>query len=166
MSSTIRLCGKYGIEIPAGAPEEGCPGFLLEAALDAAGGQVVFGRYTLVELLGGGGIGIVWLARDKGTTRSHDYRRPRRARQIGNRRAHVQRSIRLAPEGSRLKQSAGSPSSLLRSAQVKFTAKMRRSCPPRGFGAINILAIACDRSGVIGSAIIRSVESILRLSSS
>jgi len=68
VNSTIRLCGKCGTEIPAGAPEEGYPGCLLEAALDAAGGQVVFGRYILVKLLGGGGIGIVWLARDKGTT--------------------------------------------------------------------------------------------------
>jgi serine/threonine protein kinase len=64
MTPLIRVCHKCGTEIPGDAPEGGCPSCLAQTALDAAGGQKVFGRYTLVKVLGRGGMAIVWLARD------------------------------------------------------------------------------------------------------
>src|SRR5437899_7047342 len=65
MPHVIRVCQKCGTEIPADAPEGGCPGCLLETALDAAGGQIVCGGDKLVKVLGRGGMGIVWLAHDE-----------------------------------------------------------------------------------------------------
>jgi hypothetical protein len=58
MISALRVCTKCGAEIPSDAPEGGCPGCLLQTALDATGGQVVFGRYTLIRILGRGEWGL------------------------------------------------------------------------------------------------------------
>src|SRR5262252_3436687 len=78
MTPVSRICPKCGSEIPVDAPEGGCPGCLLETALDAAGGQTValkgavrFGVYeidchadgSLCEL-GRGAMGVTYRATD------------------------------------------------------------------------------------------------------
>jgi hypothetical protein len=88
MTSALRLCPKCGAEIPADAPEGGCPGCLLENALGAFASESVAGVDSSA------GLSAVASAKEKASAKADDPGRvdkPARAATRGERLAKMLR---------------------------------------------------------------------------
>src|SRR5258708_15908789 len=78
MISGLKICPKCGAEIPADAPELGCPRCLLESALkqhttkseSLAAFVGELGDYELLGVIGRGGQGVVYRAHQKSINRT------------------------------------------------------------------------------------------------